>query len=456
MSGDESDDEVFASMIASQSSERLLQGLPVSDMLRVIRETGEVAKFRKRRRSEILNMFSSLQYEVQVALITAAQCYRRGVPSPSFSKFRRIQQDNLLTQCHPPFPIIPLTNHDARPSDFDADEFVRPVTETTIRSCLQSYIQATGNNALKEEVCCVCARWMDAKDMENMPLDILPGRQSIQPWKAHHKQFLYRNALLHEEATYVIDGVRHGHVCVQCLNALKKNHTPKFSLANNLWIGEIPFALQRLELAERLLIAKVLPVAYLVKLYPKQINATSWDTSGMHSGMKGNVSSFPLSPRNVIQVASGGHLPHHPSVLPTIFAITFVGPKNCPVPGLPKNLRVRRSCILEGLQCLRMINPLYEDISIDEEILNMYPEDGFPSSILNIARASDDIEQLETERSGYVPESTDEEIVGDHEEQIEEGLASVFPLEALGELKNQSDYFTNSYRYRRRISYRRH
>ncbi|KAJ7863678.1 hypothetical protein B0H13DRAFT_1638104, partial [Mycena leptocephala] len=47
------------------------------------------------------------------------------------------------------------------------------------------------------------------------------------------------------------------HVCTECESKLVAGVTPRHSLANNLWIGELPWQLKDLTWAEKMMIAKV-------------------------------------------------------------------------------------------------------------------------------------------------------------------------------------------------------
>jgi hypothetical protein len=45
----------------------------------------------------------------------------------------------------------------------------------------------------------------------------------------------------------------------------KKKKTPALSLANGMWIGEVPLELSVLTLPERILVAHYFPAAHIVK-----------------------------------------------------------------------------------------------------------------------------------------------------------------------------------------------
>lgn len=44
-----------------------------------------------------------------------------------------------------------------------------------------------------------------------------------------------------------------GNICQECHKALVKNRVPMFSVANKMWIGDVPPVLQQLTIAEEML-----------------------------------------------------------------------------------------------------------------------------------------------------------------------------------------------------------
>ncbi len=83
-------------------------------------------------------------------------------------------------------------------------------------------------------------------------------------------------------------------LCQDCLRSLQKKQLPRLALANDLWIGHVPYQLDILTLPEHVLIARYFPAAYIVKLYPTIKNTRNWDSALFSSGMKGNISTYPL------------------------------------------------------------------------------------------------------------------------------------------------------------------
>lgn len=100
------------------------------------------------------------------------------------------------------------------------------------------------------------------------------------------------------------------------------------SLANNMFIGAMPFVLKQLTLAECMLIACAFPVAFITKLYPKMPGAAAWDELKLHKGLRGNVSTHPLPIQAIAHKINDGVMPPPIKILSTIIRITFLGPKN--------------------------------------------------------------------------------------------------------------------------------
>jgi len=69
-------------------------------------------------------------------------------------------------------------------------------------------------------------------------------------------------------------------ICKNCLQCLSKRKVPLLALANGVWLGEIPEALQNLTYAEKLLIARVRHNRCIIRV-----------SSGMHK-MRANAISF--------------------------------------------------------------------------------------------------------------------------------------------------------------------
>ncbi|KAJ3902364.1 hypothetical protein F5879DRAFT_777939, partial [Lentinula edodes] len=169
--------------------------------------------------------------------------------------------------------------------------------------------------------------------------------------------------------------------CHDCLRQLSDSQRPRLSLANNMWIGAIPFELRILTLPERVLVSRFFAAAYIVKLYPKKKGARSWPTDLLTSGMKGNVSTYFMNTDEITLMVDEGYLPPRPSILAATIAVTFVGPRNVPLKTLAPMLSVRRRRVADALRWLIANNPLYAGIKISQQNLDAFPEDGVPEEI---------------------------------------------------------------------------
>ncbi|KAG1726296.1 hypothetical protein EDB19DRAFT_1616554, partial [Suillus lakei] len=172
-----------------------------------------------------------------------------------------------------------------------------------------------------------------------------------------------------------------GCFCKPCFNDIKAKKTPTYSLANNLWAGEIPDDLAMLTLPECVLIALSYPAAYIVKLYLKKRGAVNWNTAGLNSGLCGNISMYHLNTSVVATMIEGNLLPPKPLALANTIGVSIVGPNNFLERCMLSFLTVSQSHLCNALLFLKQHNPLYCNIMISEENIALFPEHGIPDNI---------------------------------------------------------------------------
>ncbi|KAG6904926.1 hypothetical protein DXG01_006174 [Tephrocybe rancida] len=66
--------------------------------------------------------------------------------------------------------------------------------------------------------------------------------------------------------------------------------------------------------------------------------------------------------------------------------------------------------MMNTLQWLQAHNPLYANVDIHQDHLDIYLEDNVPSILQDLIRMSDNVSQLLKEHNGYVPEDCVEQI----------------------------------------------
>lgn len=303
----------------------------------------------------------------------------------------------------------PIEEVDSADSNSRQDTFLCPSSEDVNNNCLARFIDRTSNAGTHHVLCIVCALELPFLGTEEILVKDIPQSHLLIPTVRHSAQQLIHGMLLHNPAVQVANNVPYGRICGECLQDLRIHKLPKLSLANGLWIGNIPRELAILTLPEKVLIGLHFPVSFIVKLYPQKKGARNWDTSAMNSGLRGNVSTYRLNTDDIAAMIEGHLLPRTPNILPATIGITIIGPKNLPARNLPQFLTVNRERVRQALVFLKRENSLYHNISISDAALNLLPLDStVPSELLSVVKHSSDTHSLDQEREGYVVEDDDE------------------------------------------------
>ena len=296
----------------------------------------------------------------------------------------------------------------------DSTRYLELPTEEDVRRCYISFYNATSANALAMAVCAVCAceKLVEEAGFSVVKLSAIPNRNRLIPRKAHPAHDLYDGVLLEPKGVCCVEGSEPDvRICRDCLKELGKqiDIPPPRSLANNLWVGRVPWQLSSLTYPERLLVARAYPRVYTFKLHPKTLNARM-DVSSFQRGMKGTVSTYALNRDAMADMVSGRIMPRPISVLPELISIVFFGRGKLPISYLRSLFKVWRRVVLEALLWLKANNKTYYgDINIDDERLRSLPEDDIPAELLDIVRQSEDIGIVEEESAGYVNNDADGE-----------------------------------------------
>ncbi|KAH9026124.1 hypothetical protein EDB85DRAFT_1844748, partial [Lactarius pseudohatsudake] len=176
-------------------------------------------------------------------------------------------------------------------------------------------------------------------------------------------------------------GVRFASVCSSCASHLRRQKTPPLSLANRMWVGNVPGELQILSLPECVLVGHHFPAAYIVKLYQKKKGSQSWSSKHLQSGLRGNVSMYRLNTDDIAKMTDTQIMPPSLSILAATISVTFVGPKNLPEKTMPRFLRVNCVRVRMAFLWLKENNPIYQDIIILFDRLDSLLHNGIPLEI---------------------------------------------------------------------------
>lgn len=291
----------------------------------------------------------------------------------------------------------------------DEDNFLETVSEEVRQKCISNFIDATSRVAMLTTCCAVCAGQFFSKDISKVKVNDLQAKNILSPTTPHPAHILTDGMLLHHTASSMhtlSTGVAYANVCTTCVKSLQNNKLPPLSLANGMWVGDVPLELCILTLPEHILVVQYFPAAYIVKLYLMKKGAHCWSSSSLQSGLWGNVSTYHLNMKDIINMTQSQVMPPSPEILAATIGIMFVGPKNLPEKSMPSLLHVNRAHVHNALHWLKQNNPIYENIEISSKWLNTLPVDGVPVEIWLLMKHSNDTTMLAEEHDNYVPEDS--------------------------------------------------
>lgn len=183
-------------------------------------------------------------------------------------------------------------------------------------------------------------------------------------------------------------------LCQKCYTSLSKEHIPKFSPANNMWLGDIPTELQGLTIPEEKLISLYRHNSCIIKLQSPFHSATTAQTA-----LKGNCITFLQNVPNIVN-----SLPLALADLCDTLKVIFIGARPPDRLHLRRVLTVRKKKIIQALQWLKKNNALYQNININLENIAQLPEDDIPECIMSTLEQKIGDEEAQSERTGYVPD----------------------------------------------------
>ncbi|KAH7874569.1 uncharacterized protein C8R40DRAFT_290269 [Lentinula edodes] len=301
--------------------------------------------------------------------------------------------------------------HDGRlhalPVDVDdvvaGDVFSIP-NENERQKIVNDFLDRTGTEATKLSVCYSCARELSSSETRPILAECLPNSHLLTPESAHPAHTLTKGLLLYRDPT---SHVVPPDICCECLTQLANSKRPVLSLANNMWVGEVPFELKILSLPEVILVSRYLAAAYVVKLYPKKRSAKWMSGDQLTSALRGNVASYYLKTEDVASMVDEGYLPPRSTVLAATIAVTFIGQNNISLRALKTMFTVERLKVANALRWLIANNKFYAHIKISEANLQSLPMNGVPVEILSTTKWASDADVGAGEYEGYVPHNDD-------------------------------------------------
>jgi hypothetical protein len=371
----------------------------------------------------------SLDSPTRRSLIAAIDTHTRAVQNEAFLTVERIRAQishsiPLRFQCYSPDIFMSIPNEDEVSRLSYSSKIILFMCAKSL-DIKRRWYAATNSDSLKEGICGVCGRRLNIiiSELDRMPISSIPNRQRLLASMPKEGQLLFDGMILEPDAIYMEGQTHFTQLCIDCRKSLNSNRSvpPPLSLANGLWIGQIPIELSRLSFPESLLISHFYPRVFICKLWPKDFKGAQ--PNQLQSGLVGNVTSFDLNLQSAVKMLAGDFMPRRPEIFSLVLAITIVSKMPPHKSWLKNTFKVRREFVRVALLWLKINNPkYYGHVEISEEVLESLPENDVPSQILDRVHLETDESCLNAENDSYVPA----DVAADHVEEPNELLRKLF------------------------------
>ena len=315
-----------------------------------------------------------------------------------------------------------LRLHDGGNSSGAEDCYMEVASEELKRAIIQEWEQLMSTDALREHVCCSCARRLP----RNMMLLVKPGKIDFSLLRNDHlpehilpvsyNRDAYGGAILNPKGLTSLDARADIQLCVECERSLRKGRTPKYALANWLYYGhdrlpaDVKQAFEEATQVERVLVSRARASKISFRFCETKghyLYGTDPHTS--QSYVRGNVGIHPQDATHLHE-----YLPPGNDVIRDTICAVFVG-QTKPTPETMHRLfpvLVRKSRVSTLIQFLTSHNPMYRPAGLFAGFsqINMDAlfgpgtdgvEEGVPCG-MEIAHVQSN-EAIEGSTSSYVP-----------------------------------------------------
>ena len=223
---------------------------------------------------------------------------------------------------------------------------------------VSDFCKETSPNKFIEAGCAVCGKLTLESQLKYFSdTDLTP---LIQEGVTQIERQSSDDPIVSSDAPVLIDGL--DRICKSCYKSLSKGKRPVHSLANGLWLGEVPMELSDLSYTEQLLIARVRHNRCIVRV-----------SSGMHK-MRANAITFANPTPKIYNI-----LPPPIEDLDEVLAFIYTGPCKPTRSDFERTpLLVRRNKVATALNWLKLNHCDYFDLEISEKNLAQYPENDIP------------------------------------------------------------------------------
>ena len=254
-----------------------------------------------------------------------------------------------------------------------AASWPKVVEDDVVFQCLEDYRR--GSVWHPHPVCCVCGLEkghvvdVEINDIDDPPLSFFPLHSS-DPFICNNPDFQYGLDAIDGAILEPIgfkartpDSVVM-QICSECHSSLQHKNVPRLALANRLYRGKLPDEFKDLTWIEEMVCAKFRNTAHITRIYQ------SSDPS-QPKVFHGNTCAHDM---NVVSTASV--LPRTSADINGMLSVVFIGPGKFNPDCLGPMFKIRKHKVWAFLLWLKRHNRLYQDMLLDESIMDLYPEDG--------------------------------------------------------------------------------
>ena len=260
---------------------------------------------------------------------------------------------------------------------------------------VRRFRQATSSEALKTFICAPCSAARSCTEMvevglAEVDLELLkrPDRRLVDGEIVHARWIdpqcvgpvfdtpheVLRDVLVAREGVVMSDRRAAAlRFCGLCWRCLRKGSTPDLSLANHLFLGDVPVELRGLTVVEEAMISRCRAKSWIIQL--REVEGSS--VPNAQRGMRGHIIVFPQDPERVVNL-----LPPPIEDIITPICVIFVGSSPPSKEWLRMHARpliVRKERVFAALLWLQAHNPFYKDVRINRGALqSLDDEDVLP------------------------------------------------------------------------------
>ncbi|KAG1765855.1 hypothetical protein EV702DRAFT_920286, partial [Suillus placidus] len=153
-------------------------------------------------------------------------------------------------------------------------------------------------------------------------------------------------------------------MCTECYRSLGNTKIPRCAIANKLYRGRLPSQFHDLTWVEEMVCAVYRNTAHVTRLYQSSDPAQPMVFHGNTCAHKSDVVS-------TVRV-----LPRTPADINGMISVVFLGPNKLDPHSLRTIFCVRKWVVWNFLLWLCTHNRLYQNITLDGDVMDLYPEDG--------------------------------------------------------------------------------